>query len=410
MAKVCKETMDQLLNEIIENYKKPEDILGEEGILKQLSKAVIERVLNAELTDHLGYPPQGEPPEGQKNSRNGFSDKTLKTKDGDITISSPRDRDSSFEPKFVKKHQRRFDGFDEKIISMYSRGMTTRDIQEHLKDIYGTEVSAELISTVTNGVIEEVKEWQNRPLDAVYPIMYMDAIRIKVRDNGHIRNKAVHLALGVTMDGQKDLLGIWMSENEGAKFWLSIVTELKNRGVQDIFIACVDGLSGFPEAIESVFPQTEVQLCIVHMVRYSLKYVSYKDRKAVAADLKLIYTASNDKAAEENLGNFAKKWDEKYPAISDSWKRNWTGITPFLAYPEFIRRAIYTTNAIESLNNSIKKITKTRRVFPNEDSVMKLIYLGIRNISKRWTMPIREWSQALNQFAILFEDRFPREI
>ncbi|MCP4489164.1 MAG: IS256 family transposase [Gammaproteobacteria bacterium] len=410
MAKIHQEKLTELLDEIVANYEKPEDILGEEGILKQLSGAIIERVLKEEMTEQLGYPPEAKNSSLSSNSRNGYSAKTLKTKSGDIDIRVPRDRESDFEPKFVKKHQRRFDGFDDKIISMYARGMSTRDIQAHLKDIYGTEISAQLISTVTNGVMEEVKEWQNSPLDRVYPIVYMDAIRIKVRDNGEIKNKAVYLALAVNMEGRKDLLGIWMAHEEGAKFWLSIVTELKNRGVQDILIACVDGLKGFPEAIESIFPDTKVQLCIVHMVRYSLKYVSYKDKKQVATDLKDIYKANTEKEALEYLEVFAKKWDDKYPAISDSWQRNWEGLCPFLDYPKDIRKAIYTTNAIESLNDSIKKITKGRRVFPNDESVMKLIYLGIQNISKKWTMPIRDWSKALNQFAILFAGRLPLDM
>ena len=287
--------------------------------------------------------------------------------------------------------------------------MTVRDIQGHLEEIYGIEVSPDLISTVTNGIIEEVKTWQNRPLEPVYPVVFLDAVRVKIRDNGHIYNKAVYVALGINMDGHKEVLGLWIAKNEGAKFWLQVVTELQNRGLRDIFIACVDGLKGFPEAIGSVFPQTQVQLCIVHMIRYSIKYVSYKDQKQVCADLKRIYRASTVDQAEHELEKFAKKWDDKYPTISKSWKRNWQGIIPFMAYPEYIRKVIYTTNAIESLNNSLKKVIKTRGSFPNDGSAIKLLYLGLKNVSKKWTMPIRVWKQALNQFDILFEDRFPFE-
>lgn len=399
---------EEILEELLKDYKDPSDLLGENGLLKQLSKSLIEKALEGELTHHLGYKKHEE--SNGKNFRNGKSSKNIKSKHGEIELLIPRDRLSSFEPQLIKKHQRRFDGFDEKIISMYSRGMTVRDIQDHLKDIYGTEVSHDLISSVTDKIIDEVKIWQSRPLENIYPIIFMDAIFIKVRENGHIHNKAIYFALGVTMEGLKELLGIWIAQTEGAKFWLNIITELKNRGVQDIFIACVDGLKGFPEAIETVFPDTQVQVCIVHMVRNSLKYVPWKDRKKVANDLKKIYSAPNEESARQELSHFENKWDNKYPTISDSWKRNWTAITPFLAYPDYIRKAIYTTNAIESLNRSLKKVIKTRGAFPNDESVLKLLYLAMQNISKKWTMPIREWKQALNQFAIIFADRFPNDI
>ena len=399
---------EEILEELLKDYKSPLDLLGENGLLKQLSKSLIEKALEGELSHHLGYKKYEE--SRGNNFRNGRSSKKVKSKHGEIELSIPRDRQSSFEPQLIRKHQRRFDGFDDKIISMYSRGMTVRDIQDHLKDIYGTEVSHDLISSVTDKIIEEVKMWQNRPLENVYPIIFMDAIFIKVREDGHIQNKAVYFALGVTLEGLKELLGIWIGQSEGAKFWLNIVTELNKRGVQDIFIACVDGLKGFPEAIESVFPKTQVQICIVHMVRHSLQYVSWRDRKEVAHDLKQIYSAVNEESARQELLKFGKKWDSKYPRISDSWKRNWTTISPFLAYPDYIRKAIYTTNAIESLNRSLRKVTKTRGAFPNDNSVLKLLYLAMQNISKKWTMPIREWKQALNQFAIIFADRFQNDI
>jgi len=395
----------ELLDRLFVNYKKPEDLIGEHGLLKQLTKALLERALQAELTEHLGHEKHSPVVNKSGNARNGTSSKTIKGNFGTIPIEIPRDRDSSFEPLLISKGQTRFAGFDNKIISLYSRGLTTRDIQEHIEEIYGVEVSASLISTVTDAVADEVLIWQNRSLDAVYPIVYMDAIRVKCRDKGHIINKAVYLAIGITMDGNKEALGMWVAENEGAKFWLHVVTELKNRGVQDIFIACVDGLKGFPEAIETVFPDAQVQLCIVHMVRHSLKYVSWKQRKEVAADLKTIYQSATAAEAELNLNAFAEKWDPSHPSISQSWRRNWERITPFFAYPAEIRKVIYTTNAIESINMSLRKVTKTRGSFPNDEAMFKLLYLALNNIAKKWTMPIRDWKAALNRFSILFEDR-----
>ena len=393
----------ELLEELLKDYKSPEDLLGQGGLLKELTKALVEKALDGELTHHLGYPKHSS--SKSDNARNGKSKKGLLTDHGRMEIVSPRDRNGSFEPELVKKRQKRFDGFDDKILSMYARGMTVREIQGHLEDIYAVEVSPDLISSVTDSVLEEVKAWQNRPLDAVYPIVFMDALRVKIRDNGHVINKAVYMALGVNLDGNKEVLGLWVAKEEGAKFWLKVVTELKNRGVKDMFIACVDGLKGFPEAIESVYPETQVQLCIVHMVRNSLRFVPWKDKKAVVADLKTIYTATNAEVAKENLNAFRTKWDEKYPTIADSWERNWEGLVPFLSYPDYIRKAIYTTNAIESLNRSLRKISKNRGSFPNDESALKLLYLALRNISKKWTMPIRLWKQALNQFVILFPGR-----
>ena len=326
----------ELLEELLKDYKSPEDLLGQGGLLKELTKALVEKALDGELTHHLGYPKHSS--SKSDNARNGKSRKGLFTDNGRMEIVSPRDRNGSFEPELVKKRQKRFDGFDDKILSMYARGMTVREIQGHLEDIYAVEVSPDLISSVTDSVLEEVKAWQNRPLDAVYPIVFMDALRVKIRDNGHVINKAVYMALGVNLDGNKEVLGLWVAKEEGAKFWLKVVTELKNRGVKDMFIACVDGLKGFPEAIESVYPETQVQLCIVHMVRNSLRFVPWKDKKAVVADLKTIYTATNAEVAKENLNAFRTKWDEKYPTIADSWERNWEGLVPFLSYPDILER------------------------------------------------------------------------
>jgi len=396
-----------LLDRLLADYKKPEDLIGETGLLKQLTKALLERALQAELTDHLGHEKNAAVTTKGGNARNGSSAKTIKGEFGKMPIEVPRDRDSTFEPIIIPKGQTRFSGFDDKIISLYARGMTTREIQGHLEEIYGVEISPALVSSVTDAIADEVKIWQSRPLDALYPIVYMDAVRVKVRDNGHVSNKAVYLALGVNVDGIKEVLGIWVAENEGAKFWLQVVTELNNRGVQDIFIACVDGLKGFPEAIETVFPRTQIQLCIVHMVRNSLKYVSWKQRKEVATGLKAIYQSPTAEKAEMNLSEFEAKWDKTHPSIGQSWRRNWERITPFFAYPPEIRKVIYTTNAIESLNMSLRKVTKNRGSFPNDAAMFKLLYLALNNIAKKWTMPIRDWKAALNRFSILFEDRMP---
>lgn len=396
-----------LIEELLKDYKNPEDITGENGLLKQLTKAIIERALETELTHALGYEKHNSRSKPSNNARNGTSTKTLKTDHGEFELTIPRDRNSEFEPQIVKKGQRRFSGFDDKIFSMYARGMTTRDIQAHLEEIYGVDVSPALISSVTNEILSEVKEWQNRPLEEVYPIVFFDAIRMKIRDEGRVINKAAYLAIGVGMNGRKEVLGIWIEKTEGAKFWLSVFTELKNRGLKDVLIACVDGLKGLPEAIESVYPDVEVQLCIVHMVRNSLKFVSYKDYKNVTADLKNIYQAITIEQAEEALSEFEEKWDKRYPMISKSWRSNWTRITTFFAYPDDIRKAIYTTNAIESVNNSIKKVTKTRNSFPNDEAAIKLMYMGLKNIMKKWTMPIRNWSLAIHQFSIRFEGRLP---
>jgi len=397
-----------LIDLLLADYQKPEDLIGENGILKQLTKAIVERALQAELAEHLGHNKHESVANDSGNTRNGSSAKTLKGDFGALPIDIPRDRDGSFEPRLVAKHQTRWTGFDDKILSLYARGMTVREIQSHLEEMYGTDVSPTLISSVTEAVMDEVKAWQARPLDALYPIVYMDCIHAKVRDNGAVRVKAVYLALGVNLNGDKELLGLWVEQTEGAKFWLRVVTELKNRGVQDIFIACVDGLKGFPEAIEAVFPKTAVQLCIVHMVRYSLNFVSWKLRKVVAAHLRTIYTAATAEEAEIRLAEFDAKWGVEFPSIVQSWQRNWARIVPFFDYPADIRKVIYTTNAIESVNMSLRKVTKNRGSFPNDDALIKLFYLAIRNISKKWTMPIQNWKAALNRFTIMFDDRMPR--
>jgi len=398
---------DELLDELLKEYKDPEDLFGKNGIFKELKKRLIEKAMDAEITHHLGYEKYSPSGKNTGNSRNGKSPKTIKSDSGEIPIVVPRDRNGSFEPRIVKKNQTRFDGFDEKIISMYARGMTTRDIQAHLEELYGVEVSPSLISDVTDSVINEVKEWQIRPLDDVYAIVYLDATIIKVRSEGRVIKKSVYLAIGINLEGLKDVLGIWLEETEGAKFWLKVMTEIKNRGVKDIFIACVDGLKGFPDAIEAVFPKTEVQLCIVHMVRNSLRFVSWKDRKKVAGDLKSVYRAATEEQARMHLVEFADQWDNKYPMISKSWQSNWQRVIPFFAYPEEIRKIIYTTNAIESMNNTLKKTIKNRASFPNDEAALKLLYLSLKNIIKKWTMPIRNWGTALNQFAIMFDERMP---
>lgn len=402
---VSKALPAELIDSLLSGYKKPEDLIGENGLLKQLTKALVERALDAEMEAHLGHAKHEAVTNPTGNTRNGKSRKTLKGEFGELPVEIPRDRHGSFEPQLIPKHQTRWNGFDEKILSLYARGMTVREIQSHLEEIYGTEVSPTLISSVTDAVADEVKAWQSRPLDALYPIVYLDCIHVKVRDAGSVRAKAVYLALGINMAGEKELLGIWIAQTEGAKFWLQVVTELKNRGVQDIFIACVDGLKGFPEAIETVFPKTDVQLCIVHLVRYSLNYVSWKLRKEVAADLRGIYASSTVEEAEQQLAAFEERWGEAYPPIAQSWRRNWTRIIPFFDYPPEIRRVIYTTNAIESVNMSLRKITKNRGSFPNDESLLKLFYLALNNISQKWTMPIRDWKAALNRFSIQFEER-----
>ncbi len=398
-----------LIDSLLADYKKPEDLIGEHGLLKQLTKALVERALQAEMAEHLGHDKHETVINATGNTRNGKSRKTLKGEFGELPIEIPRDREGSFEPLIISKHQTRWAGFDDKILSLYARGMTTREIQQHLTEMYGTEVSPTLISTVTDGVMDEIKQWQSRPLDAVYPVIYLDCIHARVRDAGSVRTKAIYLAIGINMEGHKEILGLWIAQTEGAKFWLSVVTELKNRGVQDIFIACVDGLKGFPEAIETVYPYAIVQLCIVHMVRNSLNYVGWNKRKEVAADLRLVYSAATIDEAEHALADFEDKWNTAYPPIALSWRNNWQRIIPFFDYPPEIRRIIYTTNAIESVNMSLRKVSKSRGSFPNDEAVIKLYYLALSNIAKKWSMPLRDWKPALNRFTIQFNERMPRQ-
>lgn len=397
-----------LIDELLKECTDPKELLAEGGFLKQLTGALIERCLEAEMEEHLGYPKHGKRSEAKGNARNGTSRKTLKGSQGEISIAVPRDREASFEPVLIPKHQTRLEGFEEKILALYARGMTTRDIQAQIHELYGVEVSPTFISNVTEAVLDEVRQWQNRPLQAVYPIVYVDCLVVKVRENQRIINKALYLALGVDMEGQKELLGMWLGHNEGAKFWLSVFTEVQNRGLKDIFIACVDGLTGLPEAIETLYPRTQVQLCMVHLVRNSLKYVSYKHRKEVAADLKLIYSAATESEAQVYLDLFAEKWDRQYASISKMWRAHWSHVIPLFAFPEDIRKVIYTTNAIESVNMSLRKVTRNHRLFPSDEAVYKVIYLAMQNIAKKWTMPIRNWVPALNCFAIEFGERFPQ--
>ncbi|EFB4337481.1 TPA: IS256 family transposase [Escherichia coli] len=370
---------------------------------RMLTKLTVETALNAELTDHLGH--EKNAPKTGSNTRNGYSSKTVLCDDGEIELNTPRDRENTFEPQLIKKHQTRITQMDSQILSLYARGMTTREIVATFKEMYDADVSPTLISRVTDAVKEQVMEWQNRPLDTLYPIVYMDCIVVKIRQNGSVINKAVFLALGINTEGQKELLGMWLAENEGAKFWLNVLTELKNRGLQDILIACVDGLKGFPDAINSVYPQTHIQLCIIHMVRNSLKYVSWKDYKAVTSGLKTVYQASTEEAALMALDTFAGVWDDKYPQISKSWRAHWENLNTFFGYPPDIRKAIYTTNAIESLNSVIRTAIKKRKVFPTDDSVRKVIYLAIKDASKKWSMPIRNWRLAMSRFIIEFGER-----
>ena len=397
-------TTSKLVDELLSQVD-PSEILSKDGLFSKLKKQLIERVLQSELEHELGYDKHSKKGKKNGNRRNGSYNKTIIDNEGNkMPIEVPRDREGEYDPQFVPKGIRRFKGFDDQVISLYGRGMTVGEIQEHIKEIYETDVSKDLISTVTDGVIEEVNSWQTRPLESIYPILYLDCIHVKARDNHTIINKAVYLAIGVNMEGKKELLGIWIGKNEGAKFWMQVVTELKNRGVGKIYVACVDGLKGFTEVINSIFPDTVVQLCIVHMIRNSTKYVSYKDLKEVTTDLKKIYSATNEEEGSSELEKFTKKWDDKYPVISDIWRRNWSGISPLFAFPEEIRKAIYTTNIIEAANRQIRKIIKNKGVFPNDKSIQKIVYLALKNASKKWTMPIKNWPLALNQFEILCGD------
>ncbi len=406
-TKTTTDMLDAFIKDHLAQGKHPKELLAKDGLLGQLTKALVERCLEAEMDDHLGYEKNERTGRGGENRRNGYTKKTVITDQGDVTLGVPRDRNGDFEPQIVQKRQTRLEGFDDKVLALYARGMTVRDIQSQLKDIYGTEVSPALISNVTDAVMDEARAWQTRPLENVYPIVFFDALVVKVRENQRVINKSVYLALAVNTSGQKELLGIWISQNEGAKFWLGILTELKTRGVQDIFIACVDGLTGMDEAIQSAFPKTWVQLCIVHMVRNSLKFVSYKHRKEMAGDLKAIYRAVTEDEAASALEALAEKWDGRYPTVSKSWRTHWAKIIPMFAFPDDIRKVIYTTNAVESVNMTLRKASRNHRIFPNDEAVIKVMYLAGQLISRKWTMPLRDWGAAMNQFSILFEGRVP---
>jgi putative transposase len=394
---------EKLVDQIVGQIKTQDDLAD---LSRQLLKAAVERVMAAELEDHLGYSKHS--PEGHNtgNSRNGHSKKTIKGDFGEVDIQAPRDRNGEFSPQLIAKGKTRINKLDQQILALYARGMTTRDIADALHEMYGADVSHSLIGTVTDAVHEEVQTWQNRPLESLYPILYLDGMVVKVHQDKRVVKKTVYVALGVTTEGHKELLGLWIAETESSKFWLSVLTELQNRGVEDIFIACVDGLTGFPEAITTVFPKAQVQLCIVHQVRNSLKYVSYKDRKAVASDLKKIYQSATVDEAELELSVFEGTWSEKFPSISKSWRNNWDNLITLFDYPDDIRKAIYTTNAIESLNSVIRKATRQRKIFPTDGSVMKVIYLAMERASTKWTMPIRNWKAAMSRFEIMFPDRF----
>src|SRR3982751_3633230 len=395
--------LESALDELLAG-KTTDEIVGPEGLLKQLTKAWIERGRKAEMKHHLGYAKHSREGRGTGNNRNGKSRKKVQGEFGSVEIEVPRDRNGTFEPKIIPKHERRFQGFDDKILSMYARGMTTRDIQAHLEEIYGVEVSPSLISEVTDAVLEEVRAWQHRPLEPIYMIVYLDALIVKMRHEGRVENRAVFVAIGVNQEGAKEVLGLWTSATEGSKFWLQILTEIRNRGVQDILVACVDGLKGFPEAIGSVYPKTEVQLCIVHMVRNSLSYVNWKERKRVAHDLRQIYQAVTVEEAEGRLAEFEERWDDKYAVIGKTGRRHWMGITPLFGYPAEIRRSIYTTNIVESLHMTLRKVIKTRGSFPSEEAALKLLYLALKNVRKRW-QATRDCKPSLNHFTLLWGDR-----
>jgi transposase-like protein len=396
----------ELLDRLLANYRSPEDLTGDDGLFRRLKKALIERALGAELSEHLGYE-KGDPAgRGTGNNRNGVSGKTVLTEDGEIDIAVPRDRAGTFEPQLIPKGQTRFEGFDDKILSLYARGMSVREIQGHLSELYAIDVSPDLISRVTDAVLDEVRAWQSRPLDPVYPVVFFDALRVKIRDEGLVKNKAVYVALALNPDGEKEVLGLWIEQTEGAKFWLKVVNDLKARGVNDILIAVVDGLKGFPEAITTVYPQTLVQTCIVHLIRNSLAFVTWKDRKAIMPSIKAIYRAENAEAAAARLEDFEAEWGKRYPAIGQMWRRAWEHVTPFFAFAPGIRKMIYTTNAVEALHRSLRKIIKTRGSFPTDEAALKLLYLAIRNAGLRWRRGI-EWTAAMGQFAIQFGDRFP---
>ena len=405
-AGVRERLSDELIDELLAGARTEEEIIGPGGLLADLTRRLVERALSAELTEHLGYEPHREPFGGTDNTRNGATPKTLVTEHGPVSIKTPRDRNGSFEPQIVRKGQRRFEGFDDKILALYARGLSTRDIEAHLAEIYGVQVGRDLISTVTDAVMDDVRAWQQRPLDDVYPVIFLDCLVLKIREGGSVQRRACYLALGVTVEGERDVLGMWFAETEGAKFWMQVLAELKQRGIRDILICCVDGLKGFPEAIEAIFPKTVVQTCVVHLIRHSLKYVPRREREQVARDLKPIYTASDADAAQQALEAFDDKWGKRFPVITQTWLNAWEYVTPFLAFPPEVRRVIYTTNAVEALNRQLRKAIKTKGHFPTEDAARKLIYLAITNAVPAWTKT-RNWTTALLAFKIHFADRLP---
>jgi putative transposase len=397
----------QLLDELLKGYKTPEEILGANGLLGELTRRVVERASHGELTTHLGYEKHEVAGRNSGNSRNGTTAKTIQTQHGNQEIRMPRDRNGTFEPILLPQRERRLGNFDDLIISLYGRGLTQAQISEHIQEIYGVELSVELISNITDAVAADVTAWRTRPLSAVYPIVYLDGLRVHVRINGRVDLRVIYVVIGVNLAGLKDVLGFWADSSEGAKFWLSVVNDLKNRGVRDILIACVDGLKGFPDAIKTVFPDTEVPLCIVHLIRSSTRQVAWTHKKEVVTDLKPIYTAVDAEAAELALKEFDTQWGQTYPMVAQSWRNVWVNVVPFFKFPDDLRKAIYTTNVIESINSSIRHITNNRALFPSDDAVYKLLYLALTNAARKWTMPIRNWKQALQQFAVFFPGRVP---
>ncbi len=395
------------LDTLLASYTGPEDFFGPDGLLKQLVGAVMNRAMEVEMAAHLGYEKGEEPPEGQSNRRNGHGVKTLRGELGEVETVIPRDREGSFEPRLIEKHERSIKGFDQKILAMYARGMSTRDIQTHIQETYGVDVSPQLVSNITEAVVDEVRAWQMRALEPVYLVVYLDALVVKIRDKGMVTNKSIYLAVGVQPDGTKDVLGMWLAATEGAKFWLAILSELRQRGVHDILVICADGLKGLPEAVEAAFPAAVFQTCIVHLVRSSVRFVSWKDRKEICADLRGVYGAVDETAALDALGAFEGKWGKQYPMVAKAWRERWAELSPFLHFPPELRKAIYTTNAIEALNRQIRKVIKTKGAFPSDDAAMKLVYLAIRNAEKTWGNRTRDWTAALLQFAVVFGDRIP---
>lgn len=401
---------NDIIDQLAKNIKTEADLFGSDGLLKQLSKQLIERALAAELTESIGYDKNAKSDSLEKNYRNGTSKKTIKTGNGEIEVDVPRDRNGEFEPALIRKHQRRLEGLDSQILALYARGMTTRDIQAFLKELYGTEISPDLISKVTDSILDDVNAWRNRPLDQVYPIVYIDGFVVKCKQERHVVNSTVYVVFGINCNGYKDVLGYYLGETEGAKYWLSVLNELKNRGLNDILMICADGLKGLPESIEAAYPNATFQTCVVHLIRNSLNFVPYKDKRAVASELKKIYTADTVELAAIALDDFELEWADKYQAIVKSWRNNWEKVIPFFDFPKDIRRIVYTTNIIESLNRTLRKAVKTRGHFPSPDAVFKVLYLATQNAAKKWTMPVREWRQALNQFCIMYPGRIPEKL